>query len=406
MSTGTPMGTQYAEDRAVARPRGLRGWVRARSHRAAERAVEGLYEAVRANPDAATGPGAASVTASVLAWLVHLVTLAMVVLGVVLLALTPTHPVAVVPGVLLLGAAWLTRPRPGTEPVEVRWVECAPMLDLVHQIAHAAGAPIPQRVGFDHRLNATYHVVGWRRERLLVIGMPMWEALPGQQRVALVAHELGHAAARDSRHRLVVSSALAALREWMLLCHYEVSPVTGVERHTVAPPAAGLVQLSEMVARWILAVVGLVPAAAYAVLLAVTQRQSQRAEYGADLAGAAVAGRQAMVSALSTVMEGDALLLAMRRTAMGSTDRDVLAAVRAEGQRLSAADWPSRRNRHRSGPFDSHPPDDLRRGLVQTLPELPAMVVLDDTRAARIDAELAPVRAWATRRVYDSFQAH
>ena len=34
------------------------------------------------------------------------------------------------------------------------------------------------------------------------------------------------------------------------------------------------------------------------------------------------------------------------------------------------------------------------------------MVVLDDTRAARIDAELAPVRAWATRRVYDSFQAH
>ena len=172
MSTGTPMGTQYAGDSAVARPRGLRGWVRARSHRAAERAVEGLYEAVRANPDAATGPGAASVTASVLAWLVHLVTLAMVVLAVVLLALTPTHPVAVVPAVLLLGAAWLTRPRPGTEPAEVRWVECAPMLDLVHQIAHAAGAPVPQRVGFDHRLNATYHVVGWRRERLLVIGMP------------------------------------------------------------------------------------------------------------------------------------------------------------------------------------------------------------------------------------------
>ena len=209
------------------------------------------------------------------------------------------------------------------------------MLDLDHQIAHAAGAPVPQRVGFDHRSERDVPR-GRLAPRAAAARHAMWEALPGQQRVALVAHELGHAAARDSRHRLVVSSALAALREWMLLCHYEVSPVTGVERHTVAPPAAGLVQLSEMVARWILAVVGLVPAAAYAVLLAVTQRQSQRAEYGADLAGAAVAGRQAMVAALSTVMEGDALLLAMRRTAMGSTDRDVLAAVRAEGQRLSA----------------------------------------------------------------------
>jgi hypothetical protein len=91
---------------------------------------------------------------------------------------------------------------------------------------------------------------------------------------------------------------------------------------------------------------------------------------------------------------------------MGSSDRDVLAAVRAEGQRLQAEDWPSRRNRHRNGPFDSHPPDELRRNLVQTLPERPPGVVLDDLRAARIDAELEPVRAWATRRVYDSFQAH
>jgi Zn-dependent protease with chaperone function len=380
--------------------------VRARSQHAADRAVEGLYESVRANPDSATGPGAASVTASVLAWCVHLVTLAMLVVAIVLVALTPTHPVAVVGAALLLCAAWLTRPRPGTEPPDVQWVQSPPVLDLVRQVAQAAGAPVPHRVGFDERLNATYHVVGWRRERLLVIGMPLWEALPGQQRVALVAHELGHAAAKNSRHRFVVSSALAALREWMLVCHYESSPATAAERHSTQNAAAGLVQLSEMAARWILAVVGLVPAAVYSVLLAATQRQSQRAEYGADLAGAAVAGRQAMVAALSTVMEGDALMLAMRRTAMGSTDRDVLAAVRAEGQRLSADDWPSRRNRHRNGPFDSHPPDELRRGLVLTLAERPPTVVLDDTRAARIDAELAPVRAWATRRVYDSFQAH
>jgi hypothetical protein len=142
------------------------------------------------------------------------------------------------------------------------------------------------------------------------------------------------------------------------------------------------------------------------VLLAATQRQSQRAEYGADVAGAAVAGRPAMLAALSTVMEGDALRLAMRRTAMGDGDGDVLAAVRAEGQRLAAEDWPSRRSRHRNGPFDSHPPDELRRSLVLTLAEQSPAVVLGDGWAERIDAELAGVRAWARRRVYDDFQAH
>ena len=379
MSTGTPMGTQYAGDSAVARPRGLRGWVRARSHRAAARAVEGLYEAVRANPDAATGPGAASVTASVLAWLVHLVTLAMVVLAVVLLALTPTHPVAVVPAVLLLGAAWLTRPRPGNAPAEVR----------VGGVRADAG-PGPSDRPCRGRSGPAAGRLRPPAERDVPRGRLAARAAARHRHAACGRRcpaSSGSPSSRTSSATLpratpvtgcVVSSALAALREWMLLCHYEVSPVTGAERHTVATPAAGLVQLSEMVARWVLAVVGLVPAAAYAVLLAVTQRQSQRAEYGADLAGAAVAGRQAMVAALSTVMEGDALLLAMRRTAMGSTDRDVLAAVRAEGQRLSAADWPSRRNRRRNGPFDSHPPDDLRRGLVQTLPELPP-----DGRAGR-----------------------
>ncbi len=144
----------------------------------------------------------------------------------------------------------------------------------------------------------------------------------------------------------------------------------------------------------------------YGLLLAATQRQSQRAEYGADVAGARVAGRQAMTAALSTLMESDALHLSMRRTAMGAGRGDVLAAVHAEGQRLASAGWPNQRNRHRNGPFDSHPPDDLRRALVATLVELPPAVVLDDRTSDLVDAELAPVRAWAGRRIYDSFQAH
>ena len=368
MSSGTPIRTQ-APAGGGDRPRGLRAHVRARAQRLADRAVDGLYESVRADPAAATAPGAASVTASVLAWCVHMCTAVLVVAAVAALLLMPVHWIGVVFAVPLLGAAWLTRPRPGTAPTDVRWVDGPHLLALVSDVAQAAGAPVPHRVGFDDQLNATYDVVGWRRQRLLVVGMPLWEALPPQQRVAVLGHELGHAAARDVRHRFVVGTALSALHEWTLVCRYETSPVARAAQQTVESPFVSLVQLSEVLTRWVLAVVGLVPAAWYGVLLAATQRQSQRAEYGADLAGAEVAGPQPMVAALSTIMEGDALLLAMRRTAMGTGRGDVLDAVRAEGQRLMLAGWPSRQSRHRNGPFDSHPPDELRRSLVQTLPQ-------------------------------------
>ncbi len=383
--------------------RGLRGWVRAQGDRFADRAVEGLYESVRANPESATGPGAASIAAAVIASCVHLVTLALVLLAGFVLVETPFRGLGVVAAVLLLGAAWLTRPRPGRAPEGVRWVEAPQTVDLVARVAQAAGAPAPDRVGFDERLNASYSVVGWRRERVLVIGLPLWDALPSQQRVALLGHELGHAAAKDSRHLLLVSTALEALREWMLVCRYETSAAAELRRGTLLRGDPPLLGLGEIFTRWLLAIVGLLPAATYGVLLVVTQRQSQRAEYGADVAGTRVAGRTAMTGALSTLMETDALDLAMRRTVMGADRGDVLAAVRAESRQLAGSGWPTRRNRHRNGAYDSHPPDDLRRALVATLPELPPAVVLDPVSAHSMDAELDPLREWVNRRVYDRF---
>ena len=403
MATGAGTGIEQGVRTDAPRRRGLRARVRGQGQRFADRAVEGLYESVRADPETATGPGAASVTASVIASCVHAVTLAMLVLAGVVLVRTPLRGLGIVTAGLLVGAAWLTRPRPGTAPEGVRWVDGPQTLRLVNGIAHAAGAPAPHRVGFDERLNASYAVVGWRRERLLIIGLPLWDALPPQQRVALLGHELGHAAAKDSRHLLLVSTALEALHEWMLVCRYEASAAAEVRRQLMLPGESFLVQLSEVLTRWLLALVGLLPAATYGLLLVVTQRQSQRAEYGADIAGTRVAGRTAMTGALSTLMECDALDLAMRRTVMGTDRGDVLAAVRAQSRELASAGWPSRRNRHRNGPYDSHPPDDLRRALVATLPELPPAVVLDPVSAHAIDGELEPLRDWVNRRVYDRF---
>jgi Zn-dependent protease with chaperone function len=382
----------------------LRARARTVGDRMAARAVEGLYETLRSDHASATQPAAASFIASVLALCVHAATAAVAVLGLVVLVRSPSRLLGVAAGTILLGAAWLTRPRPAAMPMDVHWVESEPLAALVGQVASATGARPPHRIGFDDQLNATYAVVQWRRRRVLVIGMPLWESLDPQARVSLLAHEMGHAAARDDRHLLLVSTALEALREWMRVCRYQ-TPVRRWDEHLAVRRRTGsLAQLGELLSRALLGVVGLAPAAWYGLLLAVTQRSSQRAEYGADLVAADVAGREATVRALSTVMEHDALVASMRRTAMRS-DRDVLSAVRATGETLAVTGWPGRRSRPRLGAFDSHPPDQLRRSLVQSVPVQTCRIVLNNDAAARIDAGLAGARAWANRRVYDGFQA-
>ncbi|SDJ36723.1 M48 family metallopeptidase [Streptomyces indicus] len=52
------------------------------------------------------------------------------------------------------------------------------------------------------------------RQRVLTLGLTLWETLTPQQRVALLGHELGHFTNGDTRHGLVVGNALTTLACW------------------------------------------------------------------------------------------------------------------------------------------------------------------------------------------------
>ena len=67
--------------------------------------------------------------------------------------------------------------------------------------------------------NAAWTLAGWRRRRVLVLGLPMLAALGPQQRVALIAHELGHDRNGDVIRGLFVGSAVNGLRALSWLLH-------------------------------------------------------------------------------------------------------------------------------------------------------------------------------------------
>ena len=140
--------------------------------------------------------------------------LALAGLGCWLLFAYPFPNVAVVFGVALVGLAVVLRPRVGRldADLEVLDPRRAPELHaLVAEVAAAVGAPVPQVIGVDGSFNAYSTSVGLRRQRVLCLGLPLWGALDGAQRVALIGHELAHFVNGDVRRLLVTQPALTML---------------------------------------------------------------------------------------------------------------------------------------------------------------------------------------------------
>jgi heat shock protein HtpX len=119
-------------------------------------------------------------------------------------------------GIFLLMLAVFLRPRfpqfAGTAGSRLDPVAAPHLFALVDQVAHAVGVPVPTIIAADHRFNAYWQPVGIRRTRVLNIALPLWSALQGQGRVALLGRELGHLINGDPDRALLTQPALLTYR--------------------------------------------------------------------------------------------------------------------------------------------------------------------------------------------------
>lgn len=189
-------------------------WVDRCTHRIAARLNRRQYATLVGRPLESAGPGLAGMVTATAALLLVVGVLALAGLGCWLLFAYPFPNVAVVFGVALVGLAVVLRPRFGRldADLEVLDPRRAPELHaLVAEVAAAVGAPVPQVIGVDGSFNAYSTSVGLRRQRVLCLGLPLWGALDGAQRVALIGHELAHFINGDVRRLLVTQPALTML---------------------------------------------------------------------------------------------------------------------------------------------------------------------------------------------------
>jgi Zn-dependent protease with chaperone function len=301
------------------------------------------------------------------------------------------------PAVLLGGLLfWLLLPRPVKMPKDVVLLartEAPELWRLVDAVAAGLETEPPALLGVNTDYNAYVSQVGWRRRRLLVIGLSLWSAEEPQERVATLGHELGHLRHRDTGRGLVIWSGMRVLYQTIDVLLPDI-----MDSHDATYSELALLNAVSTGLRRLLALplIGL-------LMLAVRldAHESQREEYLADLASVRLAGREAAAMSLHRLLAitgvETRLGAAVRRgedpwSALDAT----VAPPERELRRLLLA---SERRGHSVD--SSHPPTHLRVSLVRSRPDTDGEIELDPAWMTCIDAELAPVRARLARQLRD-----
>ncbi|MGI5457291.1 M48 family metallopeptidase [Streptomyces sp. CA-249302] len=367
-------------------------------HRLAQQYGEGLLADLSTSDERQrTGRTTAGVLAYAIALTVHAVTAALVVGGLWLL-IVGRGGFLMVAGILLLALAWPLRPRLNRLPSDARVLsrDAAPELyALIDEIAGALGTQSVDVVVVDARANASVTLLGLRR-RLLTLGLPLWEVLTPQERIALLGHELGHFTNGDTRHGAVVGTAYKSLTTW----HYFLAPI---ERPTITEAFINVVYL---LPRWL--ITGLLT-----LLELLTSRDSQRSEYLADAAAARAASTEAAVGLMDRLLVTGSITTTLYREVNGRRMRrsgrvtaedaqGVWEALADHMDSIPESEYERRRRvgeRHGHSVDGTHPPTHLRRGLLLGATPVPALVTADAERVGRIGAELGDTREALARKV-------
>ncbi|CAN5791953.1 hypothetical protein BH24DEI2_BH24DEI2_00120 [soil metagenome] len=221
-----------------------------------------------------------------LATSVHVLSLALLSAGVWLLALYGHNLFAQFGSLVSFCLAWFARPRLGKLPEGYADPQDFPALyGLAHKVSKALGTTDVSIIEISPDFNASFSQVGLRQKKVLTLGAPLLFLLDGEELVALISHELAHGVNGDPLRGLYVGTALSTLLNW----HDVLHPRTLLESFLdifILPPRLAVYLLAKLCE------------AAANLLLSLSWRDSQRAEYLADYLAATVSGTEAQLGVL------------------------------------------------------------------------------------------------------------
>jgi Zn-dependent protease with chaperone function len=307
---------------------------------------------------------------------VHLLTLALLVTAIVIVATGFPAFASIFWGAALGAFVWLMRPKPGKVPSrDLADRKDFPALHaFVNQVAKELGGRPVSKIVVDEKLNAAYGVFGWRRVPVLWIGLPLWMALPPQERLALIGHEIAHGVNGDGTRTFIVWSALNALDEWI-----------------------GLLRGPMGLIGYLIWIFSIPFAALQSLLVQLLYLDKQQAEYFADYLASTVSGTEAIVSMLRRMGCDEHLDDVLLRSAYSTSQSGarILGLFRERIASLPDREWQrlARASQREGARLDaSHPPTAYRIEFLNAHVVGGPRIVATEDMMRSIDAELNAVQ--------------
>lgn len=367
-------------------PTGATDQVPAWRQRLEHRLADTLYRELEHGSIHRPGWDAARVATYLLSAVILLLPLAGLLCGIALLVFYRPFGIAVLFAIIPLAIAVLLRPRINRLDADDHLVhrEQAPLLfALLDKIAAAIGTKAVGVLILDADPNVSFTRVGWRFTPVIRIGLPLWAGLRPQERVAVLAHELGHGKNSDALHGWVVGWAATALDEIQLT--FSEQPLDEVREYV------GDYHSTNIFNRLLNATVGEAARGVQSLLMMADLRAGQRAEYLADRRSAEIAGSDATSWALDRLVLAETSYRALEQAVRFGSEVEPLEAVRRAVSEVPAREIERRVrvSRLRDTRVDStHPPTNLRTKLIRARPAQHALVVLGTDENRAIDREL------------------
>jgi Zn-dependent protease with chaperone function len=369
-------------------PHRLAAWWQRRQNRTARGLCADIIKGREVGHDGA----ALTATTVALAALVHISTAA-VLAGLVAIALSSLWIVVKILVLPVLAAIFVAvqpiptrRRRRSLGGPSLTRDQAPTLFGLLDEIGSAIGGQRVETIVASTSYNAAYF--RFHRKPVVEIGMPLWEVLTPPERVALLAHEIGHGVNGDPRRTVFVGRALGTLTAWQSVL---LPGVFGNRRYHRWRSSGSL----EVIAPLLLFPATIVVGAVGAVLSLLAQLRGQRSEYYADEMAAQAASSPAAIALIDRLLVTSTVLDAILRSLRFTPQADPFVAARSQVDRIPEAEFERRRRleRRRLSRIDtSHPPSVLRADALRALPAQDAKVHVNSARSAVIEAELEPAR--------------
>ncbi|KEO82755.1 M48 family metallopeptidase [Tumebacillus flagellatus] len=287
-------------------------------------------------------------------------------------------------GTVVALLAWVSLPKWRKKPKKQHLLdrnEFSTLYKLVDDLADSMGTKRVDGLVFSHDYNAYFYSAGLGK-KYIGVGVPLLSVLNGQEKVALLAHETAHGANGDSNRGFYVSQAYENLFTWAEMI-YPVSLFGNGLLGVLLMPVLLLMRLFAYSLIW--TGMGLVH---------LLFRDSQRAEYYADLLAMQQSGREAMESMLQKLFWTQTFQYTIHKCYFNKHE-DLVSLLRSEVANIP--DTEIERLRRLSLREDSrldvtHPPSAYRIELMKSVESTPRIELSPDDERA-LEKELSALYA-------------